>query len=171
MEESQGSSRLPGKYSVNSPQPGRDNQTTHTFRRDFHWHIFRHSIFFASMPPARLEPLRKRYVASRQTKTNRFTYWAIRAPSLLFSCKVTLVPCRDSLQSSLSLLTDLSRKSMRVRHENSFSSFYSTLTSILRGPPIQNEATALKKYFLDKAHVSEVWWYAWCTITGAVRNR
>ena len=39
-------------------------------------------FFLARMPPARFEPLRKRYVhvASRQTKTHRFTDWAIRPP-------------------------------------------------------------------------------------------
>ena len=32
-------------------------------------YLFHHSIFFASMPHARFEPLRKRYVASRQRQT------------------------------------------------------------------------------------------------------
>ena len=33
--------------------------------------FFHHSIFYASMSPARFEPQRKRYVASRQTKKNK----------------------------------------------------------------------------------------------------
>ena len=46
VEESQGSFQLPRKYSVKSPQPGRDSLTTHTFRSDFHWYIFFTTRYF-----------------------------------------------------------------------------------------------------------------------------
>ena len=84
--------RAAGKYTVKALQPDRwqSNQLIHTaglyidlffFFYLFIFYLF--FFFFASkprMPLARFEPVRQRYVASREA--NRFTDWAIRAPGM-----------------------------------------------------------------------------------------
>ena len=72
VEESQGSSWLCSQEILYETNATRQVTVNHSYiLQGFILVFFHHSVFFASMLPAQLKPVLKRYVASRQTNEPR----------------------------------------------------------------------------------------------------